>query len=391
VATFRIGFGLLVGLVVVVLAAVDPSPRHRAATWHLAVTGRESVLVRGAPRFRAGAVRRFWLGEGYRDLWTAPVTVQVFDLTIIAGGLVATKVGGGLQTRSLRLETADGREYVFRLVSKDARVLHAALRGTPVEYVVDDALSQSHPAAPLIVPPFLRVAGVLHPTPALGVLPDDERLGIFRREFAGLLGMLEEYPSVAADGAGFARAVEIIDSDELFWRMSQDPHERVDTRVLLAARLVDGLLNDNDRHEGQWKWARLSSEPYAPWVPIPRDRDRVLVSFDGALHGLVRALRPDLVRFDARYPSPVALFRKARLMDERLLVGLEKRVWDSVATALTRAIDDSVIDAALHSVPPEYRGMNARLRAKLVARRDSLGAFAERYRRHLERVVRVNP
>jgi hypothetical protein len=390
VTSFRIGFAVLVGLAVVVLAAVEPSSGRKVATRHEAVSARESVLVHGAARFRAGSIRRFWLGEGYRDLWTVPVTVQVFDLTMFAGGLVATKVGGGLQTRSLRLQAADGREYVFRLVRKDVRVLHAALRGTPVEYVLDDALSQSHPAAPLLVPPFLRAASVLHPVPALGVLPDDERLGAFRREFAGQLGTLEEYPSVVGEGAGFAGAVEIIDSDELFWRMSQDPHERVDARVLLAARLVDGLLNDNDRHERQWKWARLSSEPYAPWVPIPRDRDRVLVSFDGALHSLARVIRPDLVRFDARYPSPLALFRKAQLLDERLLAGLEKRVWDSVATALTRAIDDSIIDVALRSVPPEYWGMNARLRTKLVARRDSLGVFSERYRRDLERVIRVH-
>jgi hypothetical protein len=264
-------------------------------------------------------------------------------------------------------------------------VLPEVFRGTPVEYVFDDALSQSHPAAPLIVPPILRAAGLLHVAPVLGVMPNDARLGPFRGSFAGQLGTLERYPNVPVDGAGFAGAVEIIDTDALLWRLNQHPGERVDRTAYLAARLVDGLLNDNDRHERQWKWARLSEAPDAAWIPIPRDRDRVLVSFDGALHVLARLVRPDLVRFESRFPPPEALFRKGRVLDDRLLAGLDRRVWDSVATALTRAIDDSVIDAALRAVPREYWTVNSQLRAKLTARRDSLGAFADRYRLRLRR------
>jgi hypothetical protein len=353
------------------------------------VSAHDSIVVRAGARYRASAWRRFWLGGGYRDLWTTPVRVPVLDVRTFAGGLVATRMGGGAQTQTLRFQGKDGRAYVFRPLLKEWVVLPALYRGTVVESVIDDGvMSQSHPAAALIVPPFLAAAGVPHARPVLVVMPNDTRLGRFREAFAGKVGMLEEYPSASYDAPAFAGAFEIIDSDTLLARLDADPRERLDAPVFLAARLVDALLNDTDRHMGQWKWARFERVPYAPWVPIPRDRDRALVSFEGALHTLARLARPELVRLTARYPEPRAMFRNALAFDERLIGALEPQVWDSVARALARTITDSVIDVALMAVPPEYRSINANLASTLRARRDAMPAFAERYYRSLKAIRR---
>jgi len=142
-----------------------------------------------------------------------------------------------------------------------------------------DGLSASHPLAPLIPPAFLEAAGIPHASPILVVMPDDERLGKFRKDFAGMLGMIEAYPNVPEDAPGFAGALKIIDSEALLKRLNEDPTENIDARALLRARLVDLLLNDNDRHPDQWKWARMQADTGSPWVPIPRDRDKVLVSY----------------------------------------------------------------------------------------------------------------
>jgi hypothetical protein len=65
--------------------------------------------------------------------------------------------------------------------------------------------------------------------------------------------------------------------------LNRNPREHVDARAFLTARLTDFLINDNDRHSGQWKWARLESGPKTQWQPIARDRDHAFVSYDGLL------------------------------------------------------------------------------------------------------------
>ena len=78
----------------------------------------ESVTVVAGQHYEAGRFHRWLLGANYRDLWTTPIRVPVFDWHTFAGGLHPTKEGGGNQTKSLRFETAEGDEYVFRLVDK---------------------------------------------------------------------------------------------------------------------------------------------------------------------------------------------------------------------------------------------------------------------------------
>src|SRR5438045_8597552 len=78
----------------------------------------ESVTVAAGARYKAGAFHRWFTGDTYRDLWTIPIRVPVLDWQTYVGGLHPTKEGGGMQTKSLRLETANGAEYVFRLADK---------------------------------------------------------------------------------------------------------------------------------------------------------------------------------------------------------------------------------------------------------------------------------
>ena len=127
----------------------------------------------------------------------------------------------------------------------------------------------------------------------------------------------------------------------------------------------------------------MSAEDGSPWVPIPRDRDKVLVSYEGFLLKLARKAKPELVTFEGTYPSVPALFQNASELDRRLLGGLDKPVWDSVTASLTRAITDSVIDAAFRDMPAPYQASVPALAAKIRSRRDLLPAAADRYYRKL--------
>src|SRR5689334_19195350 len=58
---------------------------------------------------KADKIKRVIFGEHYRKEWATPVTFPVINLDTVAGGLRPIKAGGGMQTKSLRLQGGDGK------------------------------------------------------------------------------------------------------------------------------------------------------------------------------------------------------------------------------------------------------------------------------------------
>ena len=174
-----------------------------------------TVVVIPGERYALGSLGRFFWGDHYRDAWTTRLTVELLDLQSFAGGLTPLKRGGGRQTKSLRFLGGDGREYSFRSIDKDpAAALPPLLRTTIAADVMQDQISSQHPLGPLVSDPILEHAGVLHAKPRLVVMPDDDRLGEYREEFAGVLGMIEVRPDdYEADIAAFAGAEKVVQSE----------------------------------------------------------------------------------------------------------------------------------------------------------------------------------
>jgi hypothetical protein len=344
----------------------------------------DSVTVVAGPEYDAGGLYAALFGRGRQELWRTPVRVPVLDLARHAGGLRPTEAGGGKQTKSLRFRGGDGREYQFRSVRKDLYTLPADLRRTFAGKVVRDQLKSHHPAAAVVSAPLVAAAGVLHPVPALVVMPDDPRLGEFRAEFAGMLGTIEERPNEGEDGGeGFAGAAQVIGTPRLLERIEEGPEDVVDARAFLDARLTDLFLGDWDRHQDQWRWARFGEGTPRVWQPVPRDRDQAFVRFDGLALNLVRNRFPRVVRFGPTYRDLHGLTFSARDLDRRLLAELERPAWDSAVARLQGRWTDAVIDAAVARMPPEWRAKNGdELRRDLRARRERLdGAAAWLYRR----------
>jgi len=345
----------------------------------------ESVTVVPGEIYRTGALGRFIYGEHYRSLWTAPLTVPVLSLDQYAGGLRPLERGGSQQTKSLRFSGADGREYVFRSIDKDpSPSLPPELRGTYAKHVLRDLISAQHPAGSLVVARLLDAAGVLHATPQLAVMPNDPRLGEFRQEFAGMLGLIELRPTgdpddAISDGTGMTR---VASSQKLFERITEHADERVDSRAFLAARLFDMFVGDWDRHPDQWRWARTGDTPNDRWLPIPRDRDWALVKLDGVAWSLARFVYPypQFVSFDAKYSDVIWLTWNGRALDRRLLSDLPRPVWDSVAMALQSRLPDSVIDDAVRQLPAGLATESGDfLRRTLASRRQHLPEAARRF------------
>ncbi|MEO5903447.1 MAG: hypothetical protein ABIQ55_05480, partial [Gemmatimonadaceae bacterium] len=314
--------------------------------------------------------------------------VPVLDLKRFAGGLTPTKLGGGQQTKSLRFAAPDSSEWVFRSVHKSSKVLSKQYDHTIVSYIVGEYGSASHPTGNLAAAVFLRAADLLHPTPRLAVMPDDPALGEFRKEFAGILGTFEEYPGVPKQGVAFANAKEIIDAEDLLARINKDPKDRIDDRAFLTAVLLDLFLGDNDRHPDQWKWAQLG-EKKSDWEPIGRDRDKVFVSYGGIAGSVARLALPSLVAFGGEYSAPTAVLANAVEFDRRMLSGLNRAVWDSVAQSLTNTLSDAAIDKAIAAFPPQYAPTSLRISASLRERRNALREEAGHYYDILAEVVDV--
>jgi hypothetical protein len=353
-------------------------------------TARTHQVVAG-PQYQAGGMHKFIFGTGYRSVWTTPITVEVLDLGSFGGGLKPEKKGGGKQTKSLHLESPDGREWHFRSVDKDpVAVLPEGLRPGFLQNVARDQISASLPANALVVDPLAEAAGIPYVPRRLVVMPDDERLGEFREEFKGLLGTLEENARAKEPVTrGFEGFEELLDTKELEERLDGDPEQRVDARAYLRARLFDVLIGDYDRHQDQWEWAR--DRTTRRFVAVPKDRDLAFVKFDGVLLSLVRTEQPRLVNFEDTYPDPLGLMWQARFLDRRHLAHLEWPAWQEVAADLQQRLTDGVIFEAVRRLPPPYYAVaGPTLGERLKARRQGLAAFARRYYELLAREAEVH-
>lgn len=346
-----------------------------------------TVVVVPGPEYAAGEIKRRLLGDDYRRLWTAPIRVPVLNLRALHGGLVPVERGGGKQTRVLHLRDAAGREFVFRSVNKDPALIdEPALHDTPISAIVQDQVSSLFPSGALVVPPLLEAVGVMHPSPVLVVMPDDPLLGEFREEFAGLLGWVEERPDEIDPGAGdearpgFGGYQRITGTERLLERIEESPEDRVDARKYLTARLIDLVIGDWDRHYDQWRWAEEETDSVSYWLPIPRDRDYVMVNYDGPIMAVASRPISNIVSFESRIRDLSGLLLNARDLDRRLLAGLSLAEWDSITGFVQARLTDEVIAEAVGALPPEHREINGEwVAARLRSRRDALGSASREF------------
>jgi hypothetical protein len=242
-----------------------------------------------------------------------------------------------------------------------------------LEDLVPDQVSASHPAAPLIAERFRIAAGVPTGELRLVVLADSGRLGEFAAAFAGVPGFLEsQAPGLAGSGAA-------ISTDSLLRRLARSPAESADARAYLRARLLDLFMGDWSRDPAGWRWlGTAGSTPV--WLPAPVGSTQAFVSYEGLVLTAARFIEGRLVRFGGSYPDPFNLVWNSRILDRRILAGLSWPAWDSVVAGLQARLPDSVIAAAVGSMPPEYRELDSlELSAVLGRRRDQLASMAGRF------------
>lgn len=329
-----------------------------------------------------------FLGRHYRRVWATPVTISVFNpATAALGGLRPGKVGGGYQSISMTLEGAQGREYALRALDKEpSKTLPKVLRPTFILNVVRDATSAAIPYGALTVPPLAQAAGVPHTRPRIVyVRPDETGLGASSARFQGKLALLEEkFNALASRTPDVAAAAGFDGGEAMLKQVYRHPSHYIDQPAFLCARLLDVWLGDWDRHEGQWQWAEFrEAGGRVRYLGIPKDRDQVYFRFDDGLIPWLAArpfIAPQFQTFRNEYNNIGGLVYQAQFIDQRGLSEMTRADFRRTALDLQHRLPDSVIDRALHRLPPAvYALEGGRLGNALKARRATLPRAAEAY------------
>ena len=334
--------------------------------------------------YQATKLKRIFFGDNYREEWITPVEVPVFDFNKVKGGLEIVKKGGGGQTKSLRLENSNGKQWVLRSLETDpSKVIPEVVKTEIAVDIVQDQMSASLPWAALSVPRLADAVGIYHTNPEIFYLAKDPRLGAYLDDVWEGLYLLEERPDGdRSDISSFGRSENIIGTPDLLDEIADNHDHQVDQDHLLKCRLMDVFIGDWDRHEDQWRWAGFEKGDRTIYRAVPRDRDQTFFLNEGIFPWM--SSRKPAVRinqgFDEDIKDMAGLISQGRWLDRRFLNELTLDDWLKIASDMQTRLSDEVIEAAVFDMPEqiaEIRG--ASTISKLKSRRDKLPEFAAMY------------
>ncbi|WP_242922651.1 hypothetical protein [Pontibacter liquoris] len=339
----------------------------------------DSITVQAGKHYTRSGLHNLVWGKHYRKVWAAPVKVAVFDMDTIKGGLEFEKLGGGFQTTSMTLTDKKGRQYALRTLDKDpATVLPKVWRDTFVLNVLRDQTSATNPYGALVVPPLAEAAGIPHSTPQLVyVRPHDSDFGKHEERFSDRLFLLEnKYDDEKDITPDLGNATDIDGSTTLLNERFEKDDVHIDQLAFAKARLLDMLLGDWDRHEGQWDWAEYDQNGETLYRPIPKDRDNTFYRFQDGLIPWLFSRNWGIRKFESfrkDFTDVKALTINSSFIDPRALPEVTRQQFDSLAHELQNSLTDQVIEQAVHRFPDAvFQQVGPQTIRALKSRRDQL-------------------
>ncbi len=336
---------------------------------------------------QANGLKKFFLGQNYRPEWSVPVRMKTFDIDKEKGGFVVAGVGGGTQTKTLRLKNprdSTFREWVLRRIEKTTIALPAPFNNFLAKGSVKDLVSASHPYGALVVPGLANPLGIVVPHPQLFFVEDDPRLKGYKNDFAGKASMLED---------GFTKYLgkDTKSTSKVFNEMLRDNDHRPAQNAVLKARLLDMLIGDFDRHFDQWRWYTKDTGEGKLYYPIPRDRDQAFFFSNGFITKLFSSRNiPFLKGFRYAIPEADWLNYTAKDFDRIFLTDLDGDDWKQSIKEFQETITDSVIRSSVKNLPPEIFAIDGeRLIQKLISRRSIMSKAGIRYYNFISRKVNI--
>jgi Calcineurin-like phosphoesterase/Omp85 superfamily domain len=344
----------------------------------------DSVMVKVKPAFDSvGSFHRYLFGNNYRKDYATDTRLPVIRISEIKGGLLPTQLGGGNQSRSLRLKDKNGNEYVLRSVEKYPEVLlPQGLRTTFAKDVLQDNMASQHPFGALVVPVLAKAAGIPHANPIIGLVSPDKNLGDYASLFENTICLLEERNPIG-------------DSDnttKMLKKLDKDNDNTYDAKMYLRARALDVLIGDWDRHEDQWRWKADSTKKGLKYLPVPRDRDQVFFSADGKLQRFAQKsdLLPMMQGMEKDLKDINWFLWEGRAMNSKILSQYTEAEWDRQIKEFCDIYTDEVFEEALKNLPKEsYALRHDQFLRQLKQRKATLPKIMNEYYHFFNRIVDI--
>ena len=344
----------------------------------------DTVISPASTQYRTSFPGRLIAGNNYRQEWITPVAMPVFHLK--ESGLIIKELGGGMQTKSLRLLDKNKREWVLRSVDKEAEgALPKQLKFPFVINFVQDQISASYPYAPLVVDYLARATHIIAARPRLYFVADDEMFGEYRKIFANTVCFLEQREPTPDNS-------ETESTGKVMEEIIEQNDHLVLQEMVLRARLLDMHVGDWDRHADQWRWGVIDSGSAKYYYAIPRDRDQAFFWTNGLLPRFIKLFTMKHINgFKRESKNLKNLNFKSWRFDKTFLNELDAAIWEKVTKEFQAKLTDKVIETAVKKLPKEiYAIRGGRLQQRIKNRRNTLPKNVMKYYKFLSNTVDIS-
>jgi len=306
----------------------------------------------------------FFFGNLNTKLYRKEVRVPTFNLRNEEGfKYQPKKIGGGMQTISIRLEDQNEQEFVLRSLKKvPDKLIPPPFDIDAIKYLVSYFFTGANPYAFLVSAHLEKKLNLNSLNSKLYYLPKQSSLEPYNDEIGDQLVLFKQRADGDnSDNKYFSYSEDVISTTDLiddYW----ENKATIDAKQFLKCRLLDIYINDWDRHEDQWRWALIENDSTATelYQAIPRDRDQALSRYDGMFLSLVSYYSP--------YSFPATSFSKkirkkdvrrnhyvASFLDNLVLSQLDKEQWQSIAKEFAEQLTDEDVNESFASIPTELR------------------------------------
>jgi hypothetical protein len=340
-----------------------------------------------------------FFGKHYRDYYSKKIKVPTVLLDTLFGGLKPLRKGGGFQSRSLRLENNEGKQYVMRALRKSAtQFIQAAVfqeqyvggqfDNTYTEEFLFDFYTSAHPYTPFMIGELADALGIYHTNPTLYYVPKQNALESFNEDFGDELYMIEERTTSGhGDVKSFGYSNELISTDDLLKKLRKSDKYAVDEDAYIKARLFDMLIGDWDRHQDQWRWAEFKIDKKKVYKPIPRDRDQAFSNLDGFVFDALTKLVPGLSKMQ-KYENDIYNVKTFNTspypLDMAIINTSTYKNWEAQVAFIQQNITDDIIDDAFDYLPKEVNDeVTNSIKDKMRNRLKNLPKIAKKYYEHI--------
>ena len=347
---------------------------------------------------KSGFHKMLW-GEHYRPFYSTKFEFPVLYLDTIPGNLEVLGAGGGHQSRSLGFRDDDGHEFTMRAIRKSAlqflqstvvttHYVKEYLENTIAERYVQDFYTTAFPYGTFPAGEFMDELGIYHPYSNLYYVPKQESLGIYNETYGDELYMFE-YHIGGENKEFYGDADDILNSADLFLDMKETKDVYVDEDMFIRARLLDMLLGDWDRHEGQYEWAEFEEEDGKKrYVPIAKDRDQVFPKTDGFALSMLRLAFPPfraMEEYSDEVKRPKWFNVAGYPLDKAFIRNADWEDWKAQVDFIQNKITDEVIEDGFGVLPEGVQQDEyvENIKETMKARRGNLEKIARDYFKHL--------